>query len=742
MSFVQNIISKAKAAVVAALVLVLWMSGSAAAFFVRAHDKGADAHENVQRVYYRVSDAAVSASYMGNAAVLETIDSLATLCAFNGVSALEITSYSSIEGRYSYNETLSERRANALRNYIVEMHPLLRNRISINVQAESWGLLRSSVLKDSRLSASEKDDIIAIIDSGDEPDTREARLKQLPSYGRLFAAYFKTLRYAEVRFIADPSATPATESSDTATSATAAGDGSAVSAPADSSYARADANSSEASSEGSAVATAGSAVAASAEASGDAPAATDATDSAASAAAGSEASQSASSEGSAVAPADASAADSADSAAAPRSAVASGVHFPVSGTSVESDHAANTAALAAIANILESNNPEEVDSVVVTSGCSIDGPVATNARISRERGNALVNWIADNYPEYKSKLVLDSRGEDWDALREAVASDSNLSAEQKSEALDIIDSKGGADRKEAALRGLDSWSYLQESILPQTRYAYARIARVSILKPEESPVLIHPELTVELEDSTDTMLQPNDTLVVADSLMQVDTISYAREIPAEEQPAVADTVIRERTPLFALTTNLLYTSATVFTGFHSVPLTIGVEVPVGQHWSVYSNYMATAPWRAWDNNAECAELIHLDLGAKWYPGGSFYKPFVHNPNREVLDGWYAYGAVGAGYYDFERNGKGYQGEEILGTLGLGYGLNLGKNWSLDFALGVGPMFTQYRYYIARNNNQYLVYQYSGTMQYFGVTDAKVTLRYMLHYNKKVKSQNK
>lgn len=735
MSFVQNIISKAKAAVVAALVLVLWMSGSAAAFFVRAHDKGADAHENVQRVYFRVSDAAVSAPYMGNAAVLETIDSLATLCAFNGVSALEITSYSSIEGRYSFNEALSERRANALRDYIVEMHPLLRNRIRINVQAESWGLLRSSVLKDSRLSASEKDDIIAIIDSGDEPDTREARLKQLPSYGRLFAAYFKTLRYAEVRFIADPSATPATESSDTATSATAAGDGSAVSAPADSSYARADANSSEASSEasqsatseGSAVATAGSAVAASAEAYGDAPAATVAADSAASAAAGSEASQSAA---------------SAASASAPRSAVASGVHFPLSGTSVEPDHAANSAALAAIANLLESNNPEDVDSVVVTSGCSIDGPVATNARVSRERGNALVNWIAENYPEYKSKLVLDSRGEDWDAMREAVASDGNLSAEQKNEALDIIDSKGGAERKEAALRGLDSWSYLQESILPQTRYAYARIARVSILKPEESPVLIHPELTVELEDSTDTMLQPNDTLVVADSLIQVDTIAYVREVPADEQPAAADTVIRERTPLFALTTNLLYTSATVLTGFHSVPLTIGVEVPVGQHWSVYSNYMATAPWRAWDNNAECAELIHLDLGAKWYPGGSFYKPFVQNPNREVLDGWYAYGAVGAGYYDFERDGKGYQGEEILGTLGLGYGLNLGKNWSLDFALGVGPMFTQYRYYIARNNNQYLAYQYSGTMQYFGVTDAKVTLRYMLHYNKKVKSQNK
>ena len=89
-----------------------------------------------------------------------------------------------------------------------------------------------------------------------------------------------------------------------------------------------------------------------------------------------------------------------------------------------------------------------------------------------------------------------------------------------------------------------------------------------------------------------------------------------------------------------------------------------------------------------------------------------------------------------GYYDFQHNGNGYQGEEILASVGIGYGLTLGKHWSLDFGLGVGPMFTQYRYYEGRSNNQHLMYQYKGTFQYLGITDVKVSLRYLFYYNKK------
>lgn len=189
-----------------------------------------------------------------------------------------------------------------------------------------------------------------------------------------------------------------------------------------------------------------------------------------------------------------------------------------------------------------------------------------------------------------------------------------------------------------------------------------------------------------------------------------------------------DSVVAEKAPLFAVSTNLLYTSASALTQFHSIPATVGVELPLGQHWSLYADYLVTAPWRAWNNNADCAELMHAGLGAKWFPWT--------RKQKTVLTGWYLYAGAGAGYYDFERNSKGYQGEEILGALGVGYGIHLGKHWSLDIAAGGGPLFSRYRYYEGRSYNEHLMFRYNGNLNYMGLTDAKFTIRYLFYRSKK------
>ena len=399
-SIANKMIKSAKAAVVAALALVFWAFGSADAFFVRAQDKGTEVHESVQRVYFRLDNSVLTPSYMGNAATLDAIDSLATVCASNGVSGLVITSFSSLEGNFNYNAKLSERRANALRDYIVDLHPLLRNRVSTNVHAESWDDLRTAVLADSRFSDSEKDEIVSVIDSGDEPDSREARLKQLPSYGRLYALYFKSLRYAEIRFAEDFAVATAAGSAASQSAGTTAG------------------------------------------------------------AAGTAASQ----------PAGV-AATAADNAAAGNKAVVADLLFPEGSTSVEPDYADNAAALAAIANLLEGRNPEDFESIVVYSGSSIDGSVASNDRASRKRGESLVKWIEENYPQYNGHVELRSAGEDWDVLRSAVESDTNLSRIERNSILSIIDSNDTPENKEARLKSISSWNYVKENLLPLTRHA-------------------------------------------------------------------------------------------------------------------------------------------------------------------------------------------------------------------------------------------------------------------------------
>ena len=209
------------------------------------------------------------------------------------------------------------------------------------------------------------------------------------------------------------------------------------------------------------------------------------------------------------------------------------------------------------------------------------------------------------------------------------------------------------------------------------------------------------------------------------------------------EPAVADSVVR--TPLFALNTNFFFEYATIFTGYNTVPLNIGVEVPIGQNWSAYADYIISTPWHAWNHNAECAELMHLAIGGRWYPRGLFLSPAARRIAREtetsrLLDGMFAYASVGVGYYDFELLGKGYQGEEILGALGVGYSLSFNQNLGINFALGVGPLFTRYRYYEGRSNNEHLMFQYRGTWRYFGLTDAKISLVWLLYNNRKIKSQ--
>ena len=606
------------------------------------------------RVLFPVDQSVVSADYLNNRAALATADSIAQSCIVNN-KVLEIVSYSSPEGNVAYNQYLSDNRSAALRDYLLERHPELWGRVIVTPYAEAWEDLREAVSANTSLSESVRARVMEIIDAATDSDTKEAELRKLPAFYQIYRAFFKSLRYAEVRQAEDEN-------------------------PID---------------------------------------------------------------------------------AAPTRFVAL---FDQESTDLDSLFAQNNDVLKALDEALKSGNAADLKAIRIVSGSSPDGPVATNAAMSQRRGDSVRAYVESKYPQFSNLVVLESRGEDWAELREVVKASEHLTSAQKYETLKVIDNNRlSAQGKEAALRESSAWSRIRKYVLPLVRYAaiypvyaYADTLARAAHAPADTLVPVAPAQpdtvatpvkpvapqkdTFDLVAKVDTVATPAEPVAPqTDSISisaTVDTVSKAE--PVKEAEPVVPTVIVKK-PLLAVTTNLLYESATVFTGFHTVPLNIGVEVPIGQHWSAYANYMATAPWHAWNGNADCVELLHADLGARWYPGGSFLNPSASKEGRQLLDGWYAYAAVGAGYYDFERNGKGYQGEEILGTRGLGYGLYLGKSrtWSLDFALGGGPVFTQYRYYVGRSNNEHLVYQYSGKLTYFGVTDAKVTLRYLFHYNKKV-----
>ena len=163
------------------------------------------------RVHYAFDNASLRSDYLGNDLNISTIDSVATVASADPSKGIEIVSFSSPEGPFSYNVALATRRAETLRSYIVSRHPALDGRVSTAPSGESWEQFRSFVESDSNLSSASRDAVLSIIDSADAPDVKERRLGGVAVYKYLYSSYFRKLRYAELRLV-DVAAGSATES--------------------------------------------------------------------------------------------------------------------------------------------------------------------------------------------------------------------------------------------------------------------------------------------------------------------------------------------------------------------------------------------------------------------------------------------------------------------------------------------------------------------------------------------------
>lgn len=673
------------------LCLALLLSGS---FFVRAHEYGL-------RVHYRFDSAVVDPSYLNNQVVFNRIDSLVAAGAGRD---LVINTFSSPEGPVDYNRNLSVRRANALRDYLCVKYPSLAGRISINPEAESWKDLRDAVV-DATISNSLRDKMLSIIDSNDAPDVKESILKNIEGFNYIYSNYFRRLRFADLVF----------------------GNGSVVAGVPASRDSKVD---------------------------GDAPSVVFHVNSSAlikNYANNAEAIRRI---------------DNVLSGLAPESVgliTVNGFSSP-DGPRAANDALALKRAMS-LANYIADNYPALSGKIRITSVAEnwdgLRSAVAADGRLSESQKAAILNILDGSASDADKKASL-KRLPEYDYLRENVLPGlrkATVSLTEDSDALaDSADKKGltSGDALGNGGNNVDDKG-VKDADADKSSDKDGKAANIDMTgkdgktadddvtgKDGQSDNIGKDDKAGKTEEGDKTGKDAasakdgnntgNEDVKSGDKTGDSDKIGDGEGSDADEF-AETETKATEpwnKKPIFAVTTNFLYMGASALRDFHSTPFNVGVEVPVGKHLSLYADYIATGPWRAWNHNADCAELIDADLGARWYFGTSFLHPFRAKADRPVLDGWYVGAHVGAGYYDFQRNGNGYQGEHILGAVGLGYGLTLSRHWSLDFGVSAGPMFTKYRYYEGRSNNEHLIYQYKGNLSYFGVTDAKVSLRYLIH----------
>lgn len=171
----------------------------------------------------------------------------------------------------------------------------------------------------------------------------------------------------------------------------------------------------------------------------------------------------------------------------------------------------------------------------------------------------------------------------------------------------------------------------------------------------------------------------------------------------------------ECAPLFAVKTNLLYDAFSA--------INIGIEVPIGNNWSVGGDWIF--PWWLSTPKQWAFQVGAGDIEGRYW--------FGYHPRNELMTRWFVGTHLTIGYYDWERDKEGKQGEFWSVGITGGYAHRIGCFTRLEYTIGVGFVETHYRKYEAQIDCQgdwKLLRTAYGHRTMFGLTKAEISLVWM------------
>lgn len=151
------------------------------------------------------------------------------------------------------------------------------------------------------------------------------------------------------------------------------------------------------------------------------------------------------------------------------------ISYPINDTELHEDYLDNALNLRIIKEYFQKS--PRIDSIVIYSYASPDGPLSRNKRLAEERGKRARNYLLQHLPDGRnfpdSLIIVKPTAENWAGLIEIVTRD--YPYEDKDEVLELISRDDiSGDRKKQMLKRLNGgipWKYIRTDILPKLRYA-------------------------------------------------------------------------------------------------------------------------------------------------------------------------------------------------------------------------------------------------------------------------------
>lgn len=386
---------------------------------------------------------------------------------------------------------------------------------------------------------------------------------------------------------------------------------------------------------------------------------------------------------------------------------------------------------------IDSLGISQIERIDIIAFASPEGSISRNNELCKLRSAELKWLILKNYPETRGRFVLRPSGESWAMLRERVAADKRLSDASCSKILRTLDDKSMSldARKWRLSKGLgndpnvgDIWQYLLRA-----HYRYIRGGAVIIIYKvpgsqapgSVSPDAVAPGIVALDTAATDAAAvpvipseakEPSDTTAPAVAPKPLIDSTLTQTLPPESAQEESGQMIDNKqvkrhdlVPLLGVSTNLLYDATFIPDyGFTSIPSVSLEYYPYNGRWTVGVD-VEWPMWKHWDRH-DFMQINNVTLWVRRY----------FNPEPHLYKGTYLFGNLNAVQYGMGWEDKGWEGEGLGGSLGLGYKKYFGRSrFFFDTGLALGAFWSQYDPYVWGNEaTGWYYYDYSGKPEDF------------------------
>lgn len=381
-------------------------------------------------------------------------------------------------------------------------------------------------------------------------------------------------------------------------------------------------------------------------------------------------------------------------------------------------------------NDIYGSDPSSFSYILIRTGCSPEGGIEYNRQLAFNRAKSIRDYLVDHLGINPTQVRIDPVGIDWSGLREEMAKQYFPGRWDMFALMDrygVISSTERGDEATCQIqmmrdRGGEPWRWMSQNIFPKLR---AGNGQISVVVDDSDA---SPKKKVVMSEGARDSAHAKDTLVIihrdtvyfvpyfigqngepgygccrpyggqGPTAGAVAAAPYQSPVPVANKHAQRDSLLK--VPVMAFRSNLLLPA-----------MNLGIEVPLGNRWSIAADWYYPWVWRPWMNSVypaqeNCAQLLGGYVEARYWFGNRHTSTQY---NRRYRLSGHSLALTGAGgYYDYGHIWTGTQGE--FGMIGLDYmySLILGKgNVHMDFDIGLG--------YFQRQKRNYEVYEEGGKL---------------------------